>query len=313
MAGALREIVDPVEVAKEGIGSSRRLIATTLDDLSKHHSWLESYHRDERLRAERLRRQRLLERLALVRQRAVKKTRRGARAAYTAGRVLTRLSKRRALAFMLWATPRARTASRHAAETASGAWSWVRRRTPEFTQRATDAATLGFQWSVQASEEAGYVFRWHVSAAYAEGMAELVRRAAPMRRRAASGLTRMQLCARRGRALAQQQLAETIAGSQSIARLRQTLHRGTIQGRLISAHAAAQVRHQAILLEFDLSAWIIRIVPELRRHLQEYMPGTAVPARPATGPAGCDLILRPTTALACIAPIGNRLPVPYHA
>lgn len=313
MAGAMREIVDPVEVAKEGIGSSRRLIATTLDDLSKHHSWLESYHRDERLRAERLRRQRLLERLALVRQRAVKKTRRGARAAYTAGRVLTRLSKRRALAFMLWATPRARAASRHAAETASGAWSWVRRRTPEFTQRATDAATLGFQWSVQASEEAGYVFRWHVSAAYAEGMAELVRRAAPMRRRAASGLTRMQLCARRGRALAQQQLAETIAGSQSIARLRQTLHRGTIQGRLISAHAAAQVRHQAILLEFDLSAWIIRIVPELRRHLQEYMPGTAVPARPATGPAGCDLILRPTTALACIAPIGNRLPVPYHA
>lgn len=313
MAGAMREIVDPVEVAKEGIGSSRRLIATTLDDLSKHHSWLESYHRDERLRAERLRRQRLLERLALVRQRAVKKTRRGARAAYTAGRVLTRLSKRRALAFMLWATPRARTASRHAAETASEAWSWVRRRTPEFTQRATDAATLGFQWSVQASEEAGYVFRWHVSAAYAEGMAELVRRAAPMRRRAASGLTRMQLCARRGRALAQQQLAETIAGSQSIARLRQTLHRGTIQGRLISAHAAAQVRHQAILLEFDLSAWIIRIVPELRRHLQEYMPGTAVPARPATGPAGCDLILRPTTALACIAPIGNRLPVPYHA
>ena len=313
MAGAMREIVAPVEVAKEGIGSSRRLIATTLDDLSKHHSWLESYHRDERLRAERLRRQRLLERLALVRQRAVKKTRRGARAAYTAGRVLTRLSKRRALAFMLWATPRARTASRHAAETASGAWSWVRRRTPEFTQRATDAATLGFQWSVQASEEAGYVFRWHVSAAYAEGMAELVRRAAPMRRRAASGLTRMQLCARRGRALAQQQLAETIAGSQSIARLRQTLHRGTIQGRLISAHAAAQVRHQAILLEFDLSAWIIRIVPELRRHLQEYMPGTAVPARPATGPAGCDLILRPTTALACIAPIGNRLPVPYHA
>ena len=313
MAGAMREIVDPVEVAKEGIGSSRRLIATTLDDLSKHHSWLESYHRDERLRAERLRRQRLLERLALVRQRAVKKTRRGARAAYTAGRVLTRLSKRRALAFMLWATPRARTASRHAAETASGAWSWVRRRTPEFTQRATDAATHGFQWSVQASEEAGYVFRWHVSAAYAEGMAELVRRAAPMRRRAASGLTRMQLCARRGRALAQQQLAETIAGSQSIARLRQTLHRGTIQGRLISAHAAAQVRHQAILLEFDLSAWIIRIVPELRRHLQEYMPGTAVPARPATGPAGCALILRPTTALACIAPIRNRLPVPYHA
>jgi len=313
MAGAMREIVDPVEVAKEGIGSSRRLIATTLDDLSKHHSWLESYHRDERLRAERLRRQRLLERLALVRQRAVKKTRRGARAAYTAGRVLTRLSKRRALAFMLWATPRARTASRHAAETASGAWSWVTRRTPEFTQRATDAATLGFQWSVQASEEAGYVFRWHVSAAYAEGMAELVRRAAPMRRRAASGLTRMQLCARRGRALAQQQLAETIAGSQSIARLRKTLHRGTIRERLIGARAAAQVRHQAILLEFDLLAWIIRVAPELRQHLQANMPGTAVPARPATGPAGCALILRPTTALACIAPIGNRLPVPYHA
>ncbi|HBF61663.1 MAG TPA: hypothetical protein DDW48_09675, partial [Methyloceanibacter sp.] len=119
--------------------------------------------------------------------------------------------------------------------------------------------------------------------------------------------------ARRGRALAEQQFAETIAGSQPIARLRKTLHRWMIRERLIVTHAAAQVRHQAMLLEFDLSAWIIRIVPELRRHLQAHMPGTAVPARPATGPAGCALILRPTTALACIAPIRNRLPVPYHA
>ena len=66
MAGAMREIVDPVEVAKEGIGSSRRLIATTLDDLSKHHSWLESYHRDERLRAERLLTNARLQRLSAL-------------------------------------------------------------------------------------------------------------------------------------------------------------------------------------------------------------------------------------------------------
>ena len=58
MAGATREITDPVEAAKHGIGSSKRLIAATLDDLSAHHSWLETYHRDERLRAERLRRRR---------------------------------------------------------------------------------------------------------------------------------------------------------------------------------------------------------------------------------------------------------------
>ena len=320
MAGAMHKIIDPVDVAKEDIGSSRRLIATTLDDLSKHHSWLETYHRAERLRAERLRRQRLLERLALIRRRAVKKTRRNAHAAYVASRLLGRVSKRRSQALMLWAAPRARTASGQAAETASEAWSWARRRTPEFAQRAANAATHGLEWSIQASEEAGYFGRRYASAAYAEGMVELVRRTAPMRRRAASEWARTLPSARRARALAERQLAETVVGSPSIALLRKTLRRGTIRGRFVGARAAAQACHQAILLESGLSASIIRIVPELRRHLQAHMPGAAVPARPATGaaipttvPAGGALILRPTSALACIAPIGNRLPVAYHA
>ncbi|ODS00322.1 hypothetical protein AUC68_00645 [Methyloceanibacter methanicus] len=265
MAGATREVIDPIEAAKHGIGSSRRLIAATLDDLSQHHSWLETYHRDERLRAERLRRQRFLERLALIRQRAAERTNRAARTAYQAGRVAAKLSKRHTLAFLRWAAPRARTASRHAATTASEAWSWTRRRTPEFTHRGAEAAARGFNWSVRASDDAGYVFRRRMAAVYAEAAAELARRTAPMRRRGVSAWARARLRARRGRALAEQHLVAPIAGSPSLARAQKSLHRWTIRGQRGGAHAAIEARQQMFRLESDLSAWIVRIVPELRR------------------------------------------------
>ncbi len=69
MSGA-SDILDPVGVAQDDIDRSKHLIASTLDELTRHHSWLESYHRDERRRAERLRRQEALDRLELRRQRA---------------------------------------------------------------------------------------------------------------------------------------------------------------------------------------------------------------------------------------------------
>jgi hypothetical protein len=64
MTGA-SDVLDPVEAAKDDISRSKRLIASTLDDLTQHHSWLESYHRDERRRAQRLRREDALRRLEL--------------------------------------------------------------------------------------------------------------------------------------------------------------------------------------------------------------------------------------------------------
>lgn len=310
MAGATREVIDPIEAAKAGIGSSRRLIAATLDDLSQHHSWLETYHRDERLRAERLRRQRFLERLALMRQRAAEKTSRTARTGYQAGRLAAKRSKRHTLAFLRWAAPRARRASRHAAATASEAWSWTRRRTPEFAQRGAEAAARGFNYSVRASEEAGNAFRRRMAAAYAEAAADLTRRAAPMRRRGDSAWARARLRARRGRALVEQHLVTPISESPSLARAQKNLHRWTIRGRRIGTHAAMEARQQMFRLESDLSAWLVRIVPELRRHLEAHMPDAVTATRPASGRA---LILRPTTALTCITPSGNRLPVLYRA
>jgi predicted deacetylase len=82
MAGATSEAFDPVEIAKQDIGSSRRLIAASLDDLSAHHSWLETYHRDERLRAERLRRREILQRLELAYRRTRNKAQLAARTSY---------------------------------------------------------------------------------------------------------------------------------------------------------------------------------------------------------------------------------------
>lgn len=85
MTGA-SNVLDPVEAAKDDISRSKRLIASTLDDLTQHHSWLESYHRDERRRAQRLRREDALRRLELRRQRAAWLSRRFALATYAFAR-----------------------------------------------------------------------------------------------------------------------------------------------------------------------------------------------------------------------------------
>ncbi|ODR97268.1 hypothetical protein AUC70_13555 [Methyloceanibacter stevinii] len=163
MAGAEREITDPVEAAKHGIGSSKRLIAATLDDLSAHHSWLETYHRDERLRAERLRRRELRDRLERGVRHAMTRTKRAAQTTYVGGRRVARFSKRHALAFARWASPRLQTFVQHAAETTSTAWCWSRKHTPIFAHQAFSAAHDGFAWSVQASEDAGHVFRQRIA------------------------------------------------------------------------------------------------------------------------------------------------------
>ncbi|WP_159079971.1 hypothetical protein [Methyloceanibacter sp. wino2] len=349
MAGAKREITDPVEAAKHGIGSSKRLIEATLDDLSAHHSWLETYHREERIRAERLRRRELRERLERGVRHAMTRTKRAARLSYVGGRRVARFSKRHALIFARWAGPRLRTLARHATDATSQTWAWTRRRAPEFAHVGTEAVVHGFHWSVRTSDEAGRDIRRLVSAASAEVaaallrdtrpirrrglcgsvrawlrrrrvqahldklLAELARHTAPLHRQGASGWARTRLRARRIRAEAERRLTDAITTSQTLAQARKRLYRWTIRGLRISKPAAQRAHGAALRIEADLSNRVIRIAPEFRRLVQAHMPATTVPAEAPVSKGSRALIRRPNTALACVAPTEHKLPAPYHA
>jgi len=125
MTGA-SDVLDPVEAAKADISRSKRLIASTLDDLTQHHSWLESYHRDERRRAQRLRREDALRRLELRRQRAAWLSRRFALATYAFARATAVVLMRNGRAFLTWAAPRAHALSRLMMRwiSAGASWAW---------------------------------------------------------------------------------------------------------------------------------------------------------------------------------------------
>lgn len=320
MMGAARKVTDPVEAAEQRIGRSRRLIAATLDDLSAHHSWLETYHRDERLRAERLRRRNLRERLERRYRRIVDRTKYTARTSYVTTRYLVRLSKRLVGAAARWTSPRLQRLWGHMARTAAQAWSATRLHTPRIARQTSSAACVtgtalrdGFRWSVRASEETGHIFRRRLSIASAAAMAELRCRTAPSRRRGLSEWTRARLRVQRLGQLIEQRAAAAIDNSQALARVQKSVHRGTIRGRRRVARHAAVVRHHAIRIEASLSARILRIVPKFRGLLQAHMPATMTPTNAVSISAGRALILRPTTALVCLAPQGNRLPVPFRA
>ncbi len=162
--------LDPVETAKDDVDRSRRLIAQTLDDLTVHHSWLETYHREERRRAERLRRQEALERLELRRQRAAFLSRRFAVRAYVSARAATAYFAASGAAvltatgtFLRWAAPRANRLARQTlaglanACSSSASWGWDGLRL--LSARSYALLGSGFLWSARASETAGIVFR----------------------------------------------------------------------------------------------------------------------------------------------------------
>ena len=313
MAGATREITDPVEAAKHGIGSSKRLIAATLDDLSAHHSWLETYHRDERLRAERLRRRELRERLERGCERTAGRAKRAAKTSYVGGRRVARFSRRHALIFAHWASPRLRILARRAAARSSTAWAWGRMQIPVFAHQAYAAARDGFAWTVQASEETGHIFRLRLSEATEAAAAELWLRTAPVRHRGTVAWLRLQRDAQRIRVREEKRLTEAIATSQTLILARRKLRRWTINGLRISAPAARRTQAAALRIEANLSARIIRTAPEFRRLLQTHMPATSAPAKQAAARPSRALVLRPTTALTCIGAAGHKPPVPYRA
>ena len=200
MTGA-SDVLDPVEAAHEDISRSKHLIASTLDDLTQHHSWLENYHREERRRAQRLAREDALRRLERKRQRAAWLLRRFATTALAVTRTTMAFLMRNGIAFAAWAAPRARAHTLTASSLLSAglswswAWSWARGRS--LARKGFEAAKTGFAWSVRTSEAAGVVFRRRMSANYSVLSAKAAVLAAPGRKRAAIGWTRTRLKARR--------------------------------------------------------------------------------------------------------------------
>jgi len=313
MAGARREITDPVEAAKQGIGSSKRLIAATLDDLSAHHSWLETYHRDERLRAERLRRRELRERLERGCERTAGRAKRAAKTSYVEGRRVARFSRRHALIFAHWASPRLHILARRAAEGSSTAWAWGRMQIPVFAHQAYAAARDGFAWTVQASEETGHIFRRRLSETTEAAAAELWLRTAPVRHRGRIEWVGARLRARRARAEAEKRLTAAIATSRMLAQTRKRLYRWTVRRLRIGLPLVRRAHATAHRVEDELSALVLRIGPAFRALLQSHMPEATTPAKQAAARPSRALILRPTTALTCIGPAEHKLPVPYRA
>jgi hypothetical protein len=313
MAGATREITDPVEAAKHGIGSSKRLIAATLDDLSAHHSWLETYHRDERLRAERLRRRELRERLERGCERTAGRAKRAAKTSYMGGRRVARFSRRHALIFAHWASPRLRILARRAATRSSTVWAWTRTHLPIVADQALAAARDGFAWTVQASEEAGHIFRLRLSEATEAAAAELWLRTAPVRHRGTVAWLRLQRDAQRIRVREEKRLTEAIATSRMLAQTRKRLYRWTVRRLRIGLPLVRRAHATAHRVEDELSALVLRIGPAFRALLQSHMPEATTPAKQAAARPSRALILRPTTALTCIGLAEDKLPVPYSA
>ena len=153
------DVLDPVEAAKGDIDRSKRLIAETLDDLTLHHSWLETYHREERQRVQRLRRQEAMARLKLRRERAVWTLAQISTATYARARKTAAFLYASSLAFASWAAPRigATTRSIQAATTRACLWAW--RTGYALTIRGFEALKSGLSWSVDASEAAGLTLR----------------------------------------------------------------------------------------------------------------------------------------------------------
>jgi len=124
-----------------------------------------------------------------------------------------------------------------------------------------------------------------------------------MRRRAKVGLTRARRDLGRHRARLECQAVEAAAASETIAAIRKAARRGTIRGLRLARDAGSRAVLCGLALEETVSKRIIRAAPDLSRLLKANMPDAL-----QANHAGSALIVRPGTAVACIAPRGNRLP-----
>ena len=302
MTGA-SHVLDPVEAAKDDISRSKRLIASTLDDLTQHHSWLESYHRDERRRAQRLRREDALRRLELKRQRAAWLSRRFALATYTFARTTAAFLVRNGRAFLTWATPRAHALSRLMMRWISVGASWAWRTGLSLSRTGLETSAAGLAWTIRASDRAGTVFRGQVSAYAALLSAKAAILAAPGLRRASIGWIRSRHRARRLVSTLEAQVSDGWSRTRSAVsqwmlvetpRLRHSLARAATARLLRTRVQARRFSRAAFKTGGDRWSWAaLRVRQALEKNA-------------ATGHRA--LIVRPSTALVCIEPRRGGLP-----
>jgi len=313
--------LDPVEAAQDEISRSKRMIASALEDLTQHHSWLESYHRDERRRAQRLRRQDALQRLELRRQRAAWMTWRFALASFAVMRAAANFLARNGAAFLTWATPRAQALALLLARelSAASAWSWRTGRI--LVRKAYAGAVTGFVWTVRTSDALGVAFRKRASASAARLYAEAATRAQPILqpilKRASASWTRTKVRSTRFAHTLQTRASDgwsqtrsrapilarnaVVATSQGYARFAENAAVINARGcnQLSTAFAwsrarATEAAHAGVRTASEAWCWVA-----LRtRHIVE-----------RRAPPQKALIVRQCTALVCIEPPRSRLPV----
>ena len=315
------DILDPVEAAQDDISRSKRAIASALDDLSQHHSWLESYHRDERRRAQRLRRQEALEALELRRQRAAWMLRRFAQTSLAVTRATAVFLARNGAAFLAWATPRAQALALLLARELSAALAWSWRTGRDLAHRGFEGASTGFAWTVRTSDALGLAFRQRLSTGAALLYAEAATRAQPVLqpaiKRASASWTRTRLRSKRLASTLQTRAADGWSRTRSRAPLlARNAVTATSQGYARLAEKAAVVNARGrdrLSIAFETA----------RAHSQDTARAGFKAASDAWSQAALRtrrilerrapqhraLIVRQCTALACIEPPRTRLPV----
>lgn len=301
MTGA-SDVLDPVEAARNDIGRSKRLIASTLDDLTEHHSWLESYHREERRRAQRLRRQDALRRLERRGQRAGFALRRIAVTSYAVTRAAIARLIQNGRAFSVWASPRAEALSRRVMcwTAAAAAWSWATSRS--LSRRGLEASAEALTRTIRASDEVGVVFRRHASRCAALVNARAAVIAAPGLKRATVGWTRTRHRARRAAITVEERLADGWSSTRNAAprwflveapRFRRGLARQLAASTKRTRLRTEEFSRAVLKIGMDGWSWgALRVRYMLTRHKIKHRA----------------LIVRPGTALACIEPWRARCP-----
>lgn len=302
MAGA-SNVLDPVETARDDISRSKHLIASTLEDLTQHHSWLESYHREERRRAERLRRQDALRRLELKRQRAAWHARRVALKTYAATRTTIAFLVRNGTDFTIWAAPRAHAGAREAWRLISAASSRSWRAGHALARDAYARAEQAFAWSIQASDAAGIVFRRWAAARLSELRAHAAILAEPAAKRATVGWTRTRYRTRRLAFALETSLSHGWSRTQSAVsrwiveegpELRRAFAREMAAGALRTRLKARNLARAGLDAGTTGRSWLLSRASQV--------------IEKQSAPQQRALIVRPCTALVCIGPVRTRLP-----
>jgi hypothetical protein len=297
------------------------MIASALEDLTQHHSWLESYHRDERRRVQRLRRQEALQRLELKRQRAAWMTRRFALTSFAVMRATANFLARNCAAFMTWATPRGQALALLLAKELSAAWVWSWQTGRFLARKAYAGAIIGFARTVRTSDALGVTFRERASAGAAWLYAEAATRAQPILqpifKRASASWTRTRVRSTRFALTLQTRASDgwyemrsrapilarsaVVATSQGYARFAERAAVINARGRdqLSTTFAWTRARaKEASRAGVSTASETWRWVALRTRHIVE----RRTPSQKA-------LIVRQCTALVCIEPRRSRLPV----